>query len=103
MLSQPHVHSAAGRIVSLTNSNDAIGNGNRDFPACKAVKVRGTKLYITTKYVNLKKHSKIFKVLINRGKPDYQGTITRFEKNTYIEVYCRRFQIKEQSEIFSIL
>jgi hypothetical protein len=30
-------HSAAGRIMSMKNSNDTIGNRNRDLPACSAV------------------------------------------------------------------
>jgi hypothetical protein len=34
--STPH-HSAAGRIMSLKNSNDTTGNWIRDLPACSAV------------------------------------------------------------------
>ena len=30
-------HSAAGRIMSMKNSNDTIGNRTRDLPACSAV------------------------------------------------------------------
>jgi hypothetical protein len=71
MLGQPHGHSAAGRIMSIKNSNDTIGNRTRDLPACSAVKISGTKLYITTNDVRLKKKIlQIFKVLTNRGKPD---------------------------------
>jgi len=33
----PRGHSAAGRIMSMKNSNDAIGNRTRDLPACNAV------------------------------------------------------------------
>jgi hypothetical protein len=33
----PQGHSAAGRIKSTKNSNDAIGNRTRDLPACSAV------------------------------------------------------------------
>ena len=36
-LSQPQGHSAAGRIISMKNSNDTIGNRTRDLPACSAV------------------------------------------------------------------
>ena len=36
-LSQPQGHSAAGRILSMTNSNDTIGNRTRDIPAFSAV------------------------------------------------------------------
>jgi hypothetical protein len=36
-LSQPKGHSAAGRIMSMKNSNDTIGNRTRDLPACSAV------------------------------------------------------------------
>ena len=36
-LSQPQGHSAAGRILSMKNSNDTIGNRTRDLPACRAV------------------------------------------------------------------
>jgi hypothetical protein len=30
-------HSAVGRIMSMRNSNDTIGNRTRDLPACSAV------------------------------------------------------------------
>jgi hypothetical protein len=36
-LSQPQGHSAAGRNMSLKNSNDTIVNRTRDLPACSAV------------------------------------------------------------------
>src|SRR5215469_11764663 len=34
---QPQGHSAAGRIMSMKNSNDTIGNRTRDLPTCSAV------------------------------------------------------------------
>jgi hypothetical protein len=37
MLSPPQGHSVAGRIMSMKNSNDTIGNQTRDIPACNAV------------------------------------------------------------------
>ena len=36
-LSQSQGHSAAGRIISMKNSNDTIGNRTRDLPACSVV------------------------------------------------------------------
>jgi hypothetical protein len=36
-LSHPQCHSAAGRIMSIKNSNDIIGNGTCDLPACSVV------------------------------------------------------------------
>jgi len=36
-LSQHQGHSAAGRIMSLKNSNDTIRNRTRDLPACSSV------------------------------------------------------------------
>jgi len=36
-LSQLQGHSAAGRIMSMKNSNDTIGNRTRDLPTCSAV------------------------------------------------------------------
>ena len=36
-LSRPQSHSAALRIKSIKNSNNAIGNRTRDLPACGAV------------------------------------------------------------------
>jgi hypothetical protein len=36
-LSQPQGHSATGRIMSMKNFNDTIGNRTRDPPACSAV------------------------------------------------------------------
>ena len=35
-LSRPQGHSAAGRIMSMTDPNDTIGNRTRDLPVCKA-------------------------------------------------------------------
>jgi len=37
MLSRPQGHRVAGRIMSMTNSIDTIGNRTRDLPACSAV------------------------------------------------------------------
>jgi hypothetical protein len=36
-LSQPQVHSAAGRVMSMKNSSDNIENRTRDLPVCSAV------------------------------------------------------------------
>jgi hypothetical protein len=36
-LSRPQGHNATGRIKSIKNSSDFIGNGTRDLPACSAV------------------------------------------------------------------
>ena len=36
-MSQPQGHSAAGRIMSIKNSSDTIGNRTRDLSACSAV------------------------------------------------------------------
>jgi hypothetical protein len=36
-LSQPQGHSAAGRIMSMKNSNDTPGNRTRELPTCSAV------------------------------------------------------------------
>ena len=36
-LSRPQGHSAAGRIISLKNSNDTIGNRTRDPPVCSVM------------------------------------------------------------------
>jgi hypothetical protein len=36
-LSQPQCHSAAGKIMSMKNSNDTIGNLTLDLPTCSAV------------------------------------------------------------------
>jgi hypothetical protein len=38
-LSPPQSHSAIGRIMSLKNSNDTIGNRTRDLPVCSVVLV----------------------------------------------------------------
>jgi hypothetical protein len=35
--SRPQGHSATGRIMSLKNSNETIGNRTRDLPACSSV------------------------------------------------------------------
>jgi hypothetical protein len=36
-LRQPQDHSAAGRIMSMKNSSDTIGNRTRDLPTCSSV------------------------------------------------------------------
>ena len=36
-LSRPRGHIVAGRIMSMKNPNDTIGNRNRDLPVCSAV------------------------------------------------------------------
>jgi hypothetical protein len=36
-LSRPQCHSAAGRIMSMKNCNDTIGNRTYDLPVCSAV------------------------------------------------------------------
>jgi hypothetical protein len=36
-LSQPQGHSAAGRMMSMKNTSDTIGNRSRDLPVCSAV------------------------------------------------------------------
>ena len=36
-LSRTQGHSATGRIMSLKDSNDTIGNRNRDLPVCSVV------------------------------------------------------------------
>jgi len=36
-LSQPQGHSAVGRIMSMKNFNDTIGNRTRDLPVCSAL------------------------------------------------------------------
>jgi hypothetical protein len=36
-LRQPQGHSAAGRIMSMKNFNDTIGNRTHDLPACSAI------------------------------------------------------------------
>ena len=39
-LSQHQMHCAAGRLMSMKNSNDTVGNRTRDLPACRAVPQR---------------------------------------------------------------
>jgi len=36
-ISHPQGHSVAGRIMSMKNSNDTIGNRTRDLPTCRSV------------------------------------------------------------------
>ena len=36
-LSEPQGHSVAGRIMSMKNCNDTIGNRTRDIPTCRVV------------------------------------------------------------------
>jgi len=40
MLSRPKGHIATGKIMSMTNSNDTIGNRTRDLPACSNIKIQ---------------------------------------------------------------
>jgi hypothetical protein len=43
---QPQDHNAAGRIMSIKNSNDTIGNRTRYLPVCSAVRHRVPHNYI---------------------------------------------------------
>ena len=43
-LSRPQDHSVEGRIMSMKNSNDSIGNRTRNLPACNAVLPRAPSL-----------------------------------------------------------
>ena len=36
-LSRPQGHSAVGKVMSMENPNDTIGNRTRDLPTCSAV------------------------------------------------------------------
>jgi hypothetical protein len=45
----PEGHSAAGRIMSMKNSNDTIGNQTRDLAACSAVPKPTASLYASSK------------------------------------------------------
>jgi hypothetical protein len=45
-------HSAAGRIMSMKNSNDTIGNRTRDLPACSAVPQPTCKKNIYTYFIH---------------------------------------------------
>jgi len=56
-LSQAQGHSAAGRIVSMKNSNDIIWNRTRDLPTCSAVpqptappRARNTEVHFNLEY-----------------------------------------------------
>ena len=50
---QPQGHSAAGRIMSIKNFNDTIGNRTRDLPACTAVPQPTALPRASLKYINL--------------------------------------------------
>ena len=64
-LSQPKGHSAAGRIVSMKNSNDTLGNRTHDLPACSAVP-----------QLNVPPHA-----------PNISGRCMKYEYGTLIEWY----------------
>jgi hypothetical protein len=60
---QPQGHNVAGRIMSMKNSNDTIGNRTRDLPTCSAMPQptalpRGPKLIVVQKvhqmYLNMR-------------------------------------------------
>jgi len=55
-LSQPHGHSAAGRIMSMENSGDTNGNRTRDLPASSAMPQPTAPLFMEIgkyKYINI--------------------------------------------------
>ena len=49
-MSQPQGHSAAGRIMSMKNSSDTVGNQTHNLPASSAVPI------YACKYVNIQQH-----------------------------------------------
>jgi len=51
--SRPQGYSAAGRITSMKNSNDTIGNGTRDLPACSRAVPQQTAPQHTSTYRKL--------------------------------------------------
>jgi len=58
-VSQPQGHSAAGRIMSMKNSSDTIGNLTRDFPTCSAVPQPGEELQLYSCCLCLVLHSRV--------------------------------------------
>ena len=60
-LSQPQCHSAAGKVISMKNSNDTIENTTRDFPDCSAVPqptaTPRDPIYTYPVYIYIRQHS----------------------------------------------
>jgi len=54
-LSQPQGHSAAGRIMSLKNSSNTIGNQTRNLPVCSAVSQPNAPLHNLHRYCTSQK------------------------------------------------
>ena len=57
-LSRPHDHRVAGKIKSIKNLNDLIGNRTRDLPYCIAVPQPTTPLEMVCKVLGHALHSK---------------------------------------------
>jgi hypothetical protein len=69
----PQGHSVAGRIMSMKNSNDTIGNRTRDLPACSTVPqatVPPRSPYFRTVHKNI-----VYSVLV--GKPEGRRPLGR--------------------------
>jgi len=85
-LSQPQGHSAAGRIMSMKNSNDTIGNQTRDLPTYNAVPQPTApprapnwaymllKVRKVTNSMEMRQSFNIWKRHTNRSKLKYLGT-----------------------------
>jgi len=80
-LSQPQGHSAAGRIMSMKNSNDTIGNRTRDFLACSAIPQPTAPSCSPSKYVQYQTNLSLMGLYLNcqtkklSGFPSEQITI----------------------------
>jgi hypothetical protein len=94
-LSRPQGHSATGRISSLKNSNDTIGNRTRDLPVCSVVSKPISHLAPPTErnMANLLAH-KIYKLqLINfkttHSKPPFLCALPSLVRATYLVIPTR--------------
>ena len=82
-LSRPQGHSAAGRVVSMKNSNDTIGNRTRDLPACSVVPQptvlpHAPSLYYIT---NHNQATRIIKMKWNRSLNTTNGLLAKMESS----------------------
>ena len=79
-LSQPQGHSETGRIMSMKNSNDTIGNGTRHLPVCTVVSQ-------PTAPPRTPNHTLIIHNYISHDKQRFRSDLHTYTGNTHISTH----------------
>jgi hypothetical protein len=87
-MNQPQGHRAAGRIMSMKNSNDTIENRTRDLPACSAVPQPTAPPAACPHIKNKKAHKYIFILIFNIFILIIINYNNKNKNKEYINIFC---------------